>query len=573
MKHILSSDLPHPPMITPFSSDAEQYRTSSKTNELSNPRKLSRNLTLGEIEAVSKKYLLQGKFEEYLRLLHSISQNDLDRYPIVGLYKATAMLFNEYPKHSIEEELRRVENKTFQNNLKGEIIAIRALIQSYTGDPELGIQLSQKALPLIAPHNTFFKNLIERNLGIAFTLKSDLRNANVWLEKLLMSSFKLEDCGGVLAAYNYLTFVRKIQGHLREAGVIYKKALAFIEIHDLEMTPHGIKIMAGYAHLLLQWHRIDEAKIYCKRAIQYAKQTDILYAHTAYQHLSEAFVQENDIQNALAVIHELREGSLGKDDLYHRIHLQHTQAVEARIQMEAGRIDNTYAWLISSGFDQMAPELLNARYGYELGYILPIAARVYVARGMADRAINILNTTIPKFLHQDAESFLIRALVALSVAYQTQGQVQKAASTLVKAIKLGAPENNLGDFIIMGHHLIPLLYNLKKACLATDFSNKILSILSNNKSEDNTPGSRVKGIAPLSQRELDVLELIAQGLTNREIGVSLYLSPNTIKSHSINIYRKLDVNNRNQAVVKARLLGILPTNRPVLRRDLTSLYS
>ena len=60
---------------------------------------------------------------------------------------------------------------------------------------------------------------------------------------------------------------------------------------------------------------------------------------------------------------------------------------------------------------------------------------------------------------------------------------------------------------------------------------------------------------------MDVLKLISEGLTNQEIAQRLYLSTNTIKSHSIKIYRKLNVNNRNQAVSKARLLGILPSSQ------------
>jgi len=572
MKNLRGGDFPKPPMQLPFPSDAEHFRTAFKTSEISISPQSDQNPALAEIEEESKYYLLNGNFEEFLQFLASVSQKDLDRFMILSLYKATAMLFNEYPRQQIEEELSRIEKSNCKNNLKGEIIAIRALIQSYTGDPELGIQLSQKALPLIAQENTFFRNLIERNLGIAFTLKCDLRSANFWLEKLLMSSLELKDWGSVLAAYNYLTFIRKNQGRLRDAAIIFKKALEFIEIHGLEMTPHGIKIVAGYAHLLLKWHRIDEAKAYCRKAIRYAKQTDILYAHTAYQHLSEAFIRENDIHNAQETIQEIQQQSFGRDNLYHQIHLKHMQAVEARIHVQAGSMEKAYAWLVSSGFDRVPPELLHARYGYELGYILPIAARVYIAKGMVNRAIHIINTTIPQFLHQGAVSFLIRALVALSAAYYSQGQMKKAVESLMKAIELGAPENNVGDFIIVGHNLMPLLYDLKKSRLDTDFSNKILSILSSSRPIDNKPRAGISGISPLTRRELDVLELIAKGLTNREIGHSLFLSANTIKSHSINIYRKLDVNNRNQAVSKARILGILPTEKPSTRHNLPSIH-
>ena len=66
-------------------------------------------------------------------------------------------------------------------------------------------------------------------------------------------------------------------------------------------------------------------------------------------------------------------------------------------------------------------------------------------------------------------------------------------------------------------------------------------------------------VEPLSERELEVLQLIAVELTNPDIAASLYLSLNTVKVHTRNIYGKLGVNNRTQAVARARALGILPS--------------
>jgi LuxR family maltose regulon positive regulatory protein len=67
-------------------------------------------------------------------------------------------------------------------------------------------------------------------------------------------------------------------------------------------------------------------------------------------------------------------------------------------------------------------------------------------------------------------------------------------------------------------------------------------------------------VEPLSERELEVLRLIAEGLTNQEIANGLYLSLNMVKVHTRNMYGKLGVNNRTQAVAKVRALGILPPN-------------
>jgi LuxR family maltose regulon positive regulatory protein len=64
-------------------------------------------------------------------------------------------------------------------------------------------------------------------------------------------------------------------------------------------------------------------------------------------------------------------------------------------------------------------------------------------------------------------------------------------------------------------------------------------------------------VEPLSEREIEVLQLIAQGLGNKEIARRLFLSVNTVKVHTYNIYGKLNVHSRTQAVARARALGIL----------------
>jgi LuxR family maltose regulon positive regulatory protein len=73
-----------------------------------------------------------------------------------------------------------------------------------------------------------------------------------------------------------------------------------------------------------------------------------------------------------------------------------------------------------------------------------------------------------------------------------------------------------------------------------------------------SPGlSQAALVEPISQRELEVLHLMAQGKTNQEIARQLVIAPGTVKAHTASIYRKLDVANRTEAAARARQLGIL----------------
>jgi len=108
-----------------------------------------------------------------------------------------------------------------------------------------------------------------------------------------------------------------------------------------------------------------------------------------------------------------------------------------------------------------------------------------------------------------------------------------------------------------------LLYQALKRGIAPDFVQQLLAAfpaveaVQTEPTKSKVPESEL--VEPLSERELEVLELIAQGLTNQEIASRFFLSLNTVKAHTRNIYGKLGVHNRTQAVARARALGLLPS--------------
>jgi LuxR family transcriptional regulator, maltose regulon positive regulatory protein len=90
------------------------------------------------------------------------------------------------------------------------------------------------------------------------------------------------------------------------------------------------------------------------------------------------------------------------------------------------------------------------------------------------------------------------------------------------------------------------------------YAEKVLDSFSLTKRTDSTGQKSERLVEPLSKRELEVLHLMALGRTNHEIARQLIVSPGTVKAHTANIFRKLDVANRTEAVARARQFGILP---------------
>ncbi len=286
---------------------------------------------------------------------------------------------------------------------------------------------------------------------------------------------------------------------------------------------------------------MDSARIELKRAIQLARKTSGMYAQNAYRDLSLAFLHENDIRSALMMIQELRSQAQKEQENDHNSQFQYSLAIEALIQLEAGRADLACSWLSSCGIELYSLNDLLEKFGYELGYVLPIAAKVYCADKKPDKALQILESAMPVFRKQKANAFLIRALCAEAVASHQIGEYEKAMHLLSEAFTLAEPEEDIGDFMVAGTDLEPILNDILAFERPPQFAQQLLSVLSDYKLSKRASSNDLCLVDPLSHRELEVLHFFAQGMTNREIAAKLFLSINTIKSHSVKIYRKLNV--------------------------------
>ena len=181
--------------------------------------------------------------------------------------------------------------------------------------------------------------------------------------------------------------------------------------------------------------------------------------------------------------------------------------------------------------------------------------------------------------HNTLQSVHIMSMLA--IVYATSGRTGEALPILGKAVDLAASGGTVRPFVEMGPPMADLLNRLQKKNIAGAFIESVLDGLRDEASapEPDTSGAEKAGapssgavspgrgtaasarpqplVEPLTNRELDTLELLAQRLQTKEIAEKLYISTETVKSHLKNIYQKLGVNNRRQAVQKATDLGII----------------
>jgi LuxR family maltose regulon positive regulatory protein len=189
--------------------------------------------------------------------------------------------------------------------------------------------------------------------------------------------------------------------------------------------------------------------------------------------------------------------------------------------------------------------------------------RVAVATGSHERleqAGELLAT-----LRQSAEAVhntyhIVEILVLQCVALEKLGRVDEALEVLQQVIKLAEPGGWVYPFVELGRPMAELLERLTEQKGSTDYLHRVLDQCSTSAAQRagsaagksrSIAGSEVSIVEPLTKRELDILELLAQRLQNKEIAARLFVSPETVKSHLKNLYQKLGVGNRREARAKA----------------------
>jgi LuxR family maltose regulon positive regulatory protein len=195
-------------------------------------------------------------------------------------------------------------------------------------------------------------------------------------------------------------------------------------------------------------------------------------------------------------------------------------------------------------------------------------ARVLMAeyeRDRADRsmleAMGLLERLLKAAEDGGRMGSVIEILVLQALVHEAQGNIPAALAALARALTLAKPEGYVRIFVDEGRPMARLLYETLSQGVEPDYVRRLLAAYPVGEPEQVTSsplrGPESELVEPLSERELEVLQLIAEGLTNQEVATRLYLSLHTVKVHTRNMFTKLAVKNRTQAVARGKALGIL----------------
>jgi LuxR family maltose regulon positive regulatory protein len=224
--------------------------------------------------------------------------------------------------------------------------------------------------------------------------------------------------------------------------------------------------------------------------------------------------------------------------------LQPIAAHKARVHIRQGRLGEAKAWERERGLSVKD----EASYLGEYEHLT--LARIH----LAERSFEGVNPMLERLLalaeSQKRTGSVIEILLTQALVFQAQGK--QSLTALERALTLTEPEGYIRIFVDEGEAMRSLLCELKTTP-SRGYVNRILESFPQSK----IVNPKSKMVEPLSDRELEILRLIAEGHSNAEIGQRLYLAISTVKGHNLRIFNKLQAENRTEAVARARELGLI----------------
>jgi LuxR family maltose regulon positive regulatory protein len=244
--------------------------------------------------------------------------------------------------------------------------------------------------------------------------------------------------------------------------------------------------------------------------------------------------------------------------------LPEMRSMQARLSLYQGDLAAASGWVHT-----VNPEDLNEPiFVFEVQFLTWAAVRI--AQGTTaslQEATNHLQRRLIEAEGRHNTRRVIRILVLLGLAYEKQGQTNKALEALERAVVLAQPGGFIRTFVDLGPTMAGLLHQLAERGVTpdnmgdyapddiVDYVGRMLAAF-----PETTQNVQAELVEPLTARELEVLGLLGRYLTYKEIADTLIISPRTAKKHVSNIYHKLGVNKRKQALDRSKELGLLPSD-------------
>ena len=530
------------------------------------------------IEEHAQEVFAQHRLNTLSRWLASLPDEILGKRPVLNTILAWALVATgrfdeaENAAKAIEKSVGvRVEEvqpegwlelDTSVRSVLIEATVIRSVIAINAFDIPSTIKLSQLVSPYLRDDSQLFafnqpkdlRTVVAFNTGIAYELTGDGAKAERSLVEAVDLSIETSNFNVLPAAIAHLAQLQVIRGYLHEAGATYERAIRMSAEHSEWPSPLTASAHIGLGRLRYEWNDLDRARAQITAGMELAERWNLAEGFVAgYVGLAKLYQAQGDREAAIGAL----------DEAVHRLSQPNTavflpavKAYRARLWIDQGNLTAATRWKRESNLDTNAePQFMS-----EVDNL--VLARLLLAQESWEAASEYISRLLAFAEEGERYGRVIEMHILRSLALEGLTDVSGADGALSKALTLAEPHGYTRLFVDERSQLAGPLYRIAAGEVQSNYANQLLDVIN---AEGLLPsdlatepvGKQARYVEPLSDREIEVLECISEGLSNREIGQRLSISLSTVKTHTRNIYGKLDVKNRTQAVAKSRALGIL----------------
>ncbi|MEV5026787.1 LuxR C-terminal-related transcriptional regulator [Paenibacillus sp. LPE1-1-1.1] len=444
-----------------------------------------------------------------------------------------------------------VDEEGFRS-LPATIALYRAAHAQALGDIPATIKYARRVLDLVPEGDPLRRGSAVALLGLASWTNGDLEAAYQTFTDGMASVHSAGGISDAIGGTIALADIRIAQGRLRQARRIYERGLQ-IATEQGEPAMRGTADMyVGISVLCREHDDLNAAAQHLLRSKEQGEHTG--FPQNGYRwSVAMARIREaqGDLDTALELLHEAEQ--LYVSDFFPNV--RPIAAMKTRMWLSQGRLGEALDWAREQG--------LSARddFSYLREFEHITLARVLLAKYKSDRtdesmleAMGLLERLLHAAEEGERTGSAIEILVLQALAHHMQGNIPAALVPLARVLTLAEPEGYVRIFVDEGRPMAELLDAAVKKGIALNYARHLQTAFGK---ADLKPSAKKVGSEPLSERERDVLRLLGTDLSGPDIARELRVSLNTLRTHTKNIYDKLEVNNRRAAVRRAKDLDFL----------------
>ncbi|MBN1427976.1 MAG: hypothetical protein JXB07_06295 [Anaerolineae bacterium] len=512
------------------------------------------------IEQVAEATIMRSEIMTFKHWAEQLPSEIVDVHPGLAVYYVWALFLGGSSLGEIETRLQVIEQLNPGKTIAAKVAAVHALVAYYREDRELAARLSREALTNLHDDSVFFRSIAALILGAAYLAEGDMDTGIAALTEVVR---KGEETGNTIITVLALVNLARLsirQGRLHRALAFCEEGVRLATDQNGQLMPIGGVALIGMGAIRREWDDLAAAEEHLRKGIELTQQWTEVKSVEGYISLSYIRQAQGDIEGAHAALKEAQQ--VAKLSRYTEIDDIAVTLAQAQLWIAQGNLGAVVRWVKERGVDTDHGPTDVRRSGdftnlHMRKYEHLVLARLWMAQERPTDALALLEAWRPEMERLQRIDMLLQIQVLEALALHLLDDMPRAVDILQQALRLAEPEGYVRTFVDEGLPMASLLSYMSTRGIMPNYTNRLLAAFTLS-GTDPAPCQSSKGMfEALSRREMEVLSLIAEGLSNQEIAGRLVLSPGTVKVHIRNLYGKLGVNSRTQALARARILDIL----------------